>query len=218
MLEKREDEMMVAYQMEQDEKMRQREAEEAAADLKKRAIQKKLLDEQERTMDRRGELDELRARRAMEDAERKYRQKQLMDAQKKKRDMEILDMAQKQQQREKQQRQEWEKQEQKEEYEAAIRHSHAMAERERIEAERQRQKNEELIANLQTQIDANTKSRVEARKNKFREGAEIRQALAEERVKLEAARDAMISDLKAKGIPQSYASELSQIDIEKFLV
>lgn len=218
MLEKREDEMMVAYQMEQDEKMRQREAEEAAADLKKRAIQKKLLDEQERTMDRRGELDELRARRAMEDAERKYRQKQLMDAQKKKRDMEILDMAQKQQQREKQQRQEWEKQEQKEEYEAAIRHSHAMAERERKEAERQRQKNEELIANLQTQIDANTKARVEARKNKFKEGAEIRQALAEERVKLEAARDKMIADLKAKGIPESYFSELTTIDIDKFLI
>ena len=217
MLEKREDEMMVAYQMEQDEKMRQREAEEAEAERKKRAIQKKLLDEQERTMDRRSEMDELRARRAMEDAERKYRQQQLAKAEKKKRDMEILDMAQKQQEREKYEQQQLEMQQKREEYENALRHSHAMAERERAEAEYVRRRNEELIQNLQEQIENNETKRMNLVKQKYADGAEIKQQLYEERIKLEAARDAMVADMKKKKIPEQYFSEVKHLNIDKFL-
>lgn len=217
MLEKREDEMMVVYQMEQDEKMRQREAEEAEAERKKREIQKKLLDAQERTMDRRSEMDELRARRAMEDAERKYRQKKLMEAQKKKRDMETMDMAQKSQLREKDERQQMEMQLKKEEYDNAIQHSHSMAERERTEAEFRNQKNNELIQNLQQQIDENEIKRKQLLKDKYHEGALLKQQIAEDKARLEAARDAMVKDLQTKNIPELYFSEISNLDLNKFL-
>lgn len=175
--EKMEDEMMVAYQLQQDEKMRQREAEEEEAERKKRLILKKMLDKQERTMDRRSEMDELRARRAMEDAERKYRQKQLMQAQKKNRDMETLDMARKQQQQEKYERRQMEMEQKREEYENAIRHSHAMAERERAEAGQVKSKNSELISNLQAQIEENATRRMMLEKQKYQEGAMIKQQL-----------------------------------------
>ena len=217
MLEKKEDEMMVAFQMKQDERLRQREAEEAEAEQRKREIQKKLLDEHVRTMDRQSDLDELRARRAMEDAERKYRQKKLAEAQKKKRDMDTLDMARRQQQQEKLEQQQLESEMKREEYENAIRHSHAMAERERAEAEYVSQKNEELIKNLQEQIKDNSIRRKALEKDKYQEGSMIKQQLAEERAKLEAIRDKMVNDMRKKGIDERYFGEMTSLDINKYL-
>jgi hypothetical protein len=177
LLEKKEDEMMVAYQLEQDEKLRKREAEEAEADRKKREIQKRLLDEQERTMDRRSEMDELRARRAMEDAERKYRQKKLIEAQKKKRDMELLHEARRQQQEEKLEKQRLVAEQKQEEYISALRHASSMAERERAEEVYAKKKNAELIQNLQQQIEENKAAKAARDRQKFQEGGRIKQEL-----------------------------------------
>jgi len=218
LLEKKEDEMMVAHQMMHDEKMRQREADEAEAERKKREILKKQLDEHVRTMDRQSELDEIRARRAMEDAERKYRQKQLEKAQKKKHDMDTLDMARTRQQQEKYERQQLEMKLRREEYENAIKHSHAMADRERAEAECVKRKNDELIKNLQEQIEENSIRRVALEKEKYQEGSLIKQQLAEERAKLEAVRDKMVNDMKTKGIDERYFGEMTSLDINKYLM
>ncbi|KAL7543051.1 hypothetical protein ACHAXR_012743 [Thalassiosira sp. AJA248-18] len=217
-LEKKEDDMMVAYQLEQDERIRQREAEEEAAERKKRIMLKKLLDEQERAMDRESEMHELRARRAIEDAERKYRQKQLIEAQKKKRDMDTLDMARKQQQQEKHERKQIDMEHKREEYENAIRHSHAMAERESSEAEYARRKNAELIKNLQEQIEENTTRRMALEKEKHEEGSTIKQQLAEEREKLEAVRAKMVNDMRNRGIDERYFGEMTSLDINKFFM
>ena len=177
LMEKKEEEMMIAYQLEQDEKLRQREAEEAEADRHKRDVQKKLLDEQERTMDRRSEMDELRARRATEAAERKYRQKKLLEAQKKKRDMELLDEARRQQQEERLEKQKFEAQLKQEEYENAMRHAYVMAERERKEEAYAKKKNAELIQNLQQQIEENKATKAARDRQKFQEGGRIKQEL-----------------------------------------
>ena len=218
LLEKKEDEMMVAYQMEQDEKLRQREAEEEEADRKKRELQKRLLDEQERTLDRRAEIDELRARRAVEDKERKYRHKQLMEAQKRKHDMDTLDQARRQQQKEREEKAQLERAEKQMEYQNALRHAHAMAERERAESERERKKNADLISNLQEQIEENQELKMARQKEKYREGASIKQKLEEDRVKLEAVRAKMVDDMKAKGIDERYWGEMMSLDINKFLM
>ena len=177
LLEKKEDEMMIAYQMAQDEKLRQREAEEEEAERKKRENQKHLLDVQERTLDRRAEIDELRARRAVEDAERKYRQKQLLEAQKKKKDIEALDMARKQQEQERTDKAQREIAEKQEEYENAIKHAHAMAARERAEAEREKERITKLITNLQDQIEENRAMKITHEKEKLREGALVKEKL-----------------------------------------
>lgn len=177
LLEKKEDEMMVAYQMERDEKLRKREAEEAEADRKKREIQKKLLDAQERTMDRRSEMDELRARRATEEAKRKYRQKKLKEAQKKKHDMELLDEARRQQQLERLDKQRLEAKLKQEEYNNTMKHAHSMAERERAEEVYVKKKNKELIQNLQQQIEENKAANAVKDRHKFQEGGRIKQEL-----------------------------------------
>ena len=218
LLEKKEDEMMVAYQMEQDEKLRQREAEEEEADRKKRELQKRLLDEQERTLDRRAEIDELRARRAVEDKERKYRQKQLMEAQKRKHDMDTLDQARRQQQKEREEKAKLEQAEKQIEYQNALRHAYAMAERERAESERERKKNADLISNLKEQIEESQDLKMTRQKEKYKEGAFIKQKLEEDRVKLEAVRAKMIDDMKAKGIDERYWGEMMSLDINKFLM
>jgi hypothetical protein len=175
LIEKREDEIMAAYLVEQDEKKRQREAEVARAELK-RTLEFKMIP-QERIVDRRSEMDELRERRAMEDAERKFRQKQLMEAQKKKRDMDTLDMARTQQHQERLMQQQLEMKQKREEYESAIGHSRAMAERERAESANAKNKNYELIKNLQEQIEQNESRRVVLEKEKFQEGTTIKQQL-----------------------------------------
>lgn len=217
-LEKKDDEMMIAYQMEQDEKLHRREAEEAEADRMKRDIQKQLLDEQERTMDRRSEMDELRARRAAEDAERKYRQKKLLEAQKKKRDAELLDEARKQQQQEKIEREKMEAEMKQEEYLNATRHACVMAERERAEEVYTKKKNAELIQNLQKQIEENKAAKAVRNRQKFLEGTIIKQELAEERAKLEGLRDKMIADMKARGINERYYGEMLALDISKLMM
>eukprot|EP00804_Cyclotella_cryptica_P029168 CCRYP_005327-RB/>CCRYP_005327-RB protein AED:0.29 eAED:0.29 QI:1424/1/1/1/0.25/0.2/5/85/507 len=218
LLEKKEDEMMMAYQMAQDEKLRQREAEDEEADRKKREIQKRLLDEQERTLDRRAEIDELRARRAAEDAERKYRQKQLLEAQKKKQDMEALDMARRQQQQELIDKAQREMAEKQEEYENAIRHAHAMAAREKAEAEQERERITKLITNLQEQIEENRVMKITHEKEKLREGAHIKKKLILEKEKLEATRAKMVEDMKMNGIDERYFGEMVSLDINKFLM
>jgi hypothetical protein len=218
LLEKKEDEMMVAYQMEQDEKLRQREAEEEEADRKKRELQKRLLDEQERTMDRRAEIDELRARRAVEDAERKYRQKQLKEAQKRKHDMDTLDQARRQQQKEREEKALLDQAAKQEEYQNALRHAQAMGEREQAESKRERKKNAELISNLQEQIEENKELKSLQQKEKFREGLSIKHKLEEDRVKLEAVRAKMVEDMKAKGVDERYYGEMMSLDINKYLM
>lgn len=175
LIEKREDEIMAAYVVEQDEKRRQREADAARAELK-RTYELKMIP-QERMVDRRSEMDEIRERRAMEDAERKYRQKQLAEAQKKKRDMDTLDMARTQQHQERLMRQRMEMEQKREEYESAIGHSRAMAEREKAESANAKKKNYELIKNLQEQIEQNESKRAALEKEKFHEGTTIKQQL-----------------------------------------
>lgn len=247
LMEKREDEMMVARQIEQDEKLREREAKHAETQRKKQAIHKKLLSEQKRAVDRRSEMDELRERRAVEDAERKFRQRQLMEAQKKKSEVKALDMARIQQQQERYHQQKLVMEQKREEYENAIKHSRAMAERERAEAEYVRRKNIELINNLKEQIEENSKRRIALEKEKYLEGSTIKQQLvrvdtsalhsslfhfarsyngslclariqADERAKLEAIREKMVNEMKAKGIDDKYFGEIASLDIDRLFM
>lgn len=210
LIEQRENDMLVAYQLEQDEKMRQREEAVAEAE-RKRCLEFKI--QQERMVDRRSEIDELRERRAFEERERKFRQKQLADAQKKKRDMDILDMARLQQHEEKLRLKQTEMEQKQEEYESTLAHSRTMAEREREEAEYQKKNNYELIQNLQQRLQENESKRNALQKEKLKEGLMIKQQQVEEREKLEAVRDKFVKDMKSKGIDERYFSEMTNLDI-----
>jgi hypothetical protein len=80
--EKEEVEMILAYQAKQDEKMREREREEAEKAHIMKERQKVLLANQSKSQNKQAEMDELRARRAMESGERKARQVELWKSKK----------------------------------------------------------------------------------------------------------------------------------------
>jgi hypothetical protein len=192
--------------------MRQRE--EAAAEAeRKRCLEFKI--QQEKLIDRRSEIDELRERRAFEERERRFRQKQLLDAQKKKHDKEILDLAMLHQREEKTKLKLVEMEQKHEEYESALKHSRAMAEREREEAEETRKKNELMTTKLQQQIEQKRAYQNALHREKFVEGAMIKQQFQEEREHLEAVRNKFINDMQEKGIDPRYYSEMKALDIGK---
>jgi hypothetical protein len=121
-------------------------------------------------MDKRSEVDELRARRAAEEKERNYRQRKLQEAQKRKRDMGILHSSRKQQENEKQRAMERETEEKEAEYNGALRLAAEMAKREQDEAEQAQKKNAELRKMLQLQIEENEKGKKLLEQEKYKEG------------------------------------------------
>ena len=90
-----------------------------------------------------------------------------------------------------------------------------MAEREREEAEETRKKNEFMTFNLQQQIEQKRAHQNALHKDKYVEGALIKQQFAEEREHLEAVRNKFINDMKEKNIDERYYSEMKALDIGK---
>ena len=128
-----------------------------------------MLDNQSKTQGKQAEIDELRARRAMEEGERRARQKELWEAHKRKQDQANLNEARKQQQAEKAAsiaRQATAKQD---EYESAVKFAYDMAERERREATEKEKKNEEFREILRDQIQKIEDGRMMHRNDKEEE-------------------------------------------------
>jgi len=213
--EREEVEMILAYQAKQDEKMRVREEEEAEKVRLVNERQKKMLDSQSRSMNKQAEVDELRARRAMEEGERKARQTELWKAHKRKNDMKTLNEARKLQELQKNKSLALAAKDQQEEYENAVKFAYDMAERERTEAIAKEKKNEEFREMLQSQIQQIEDRRSLHRNDKEEEGRLIKKEMATDRIKLLAIRDKMVSDMKKKGIADKYLSEMMNIDIAK---
>ena len=213
--EREEVEMILAYQAKQDEKMRKREEEEEEKQRLLNERQKKLLDNQTKSQNKQAEIDELRARRAMEEGERKARQKELWEAHKRQQNQVTLNNARKAQQEEKNQILAREASLKAAEYENAVKFAYDMAERERREAAAKEKKNEEFREMLQTQIQQIEDKRMLHRNDKEEEGRMIKKEMATDRIKLLAIRDKMVGDMKKKGIDQKYLSEMMNIDIAK---
>jgi hypothetical protein len=170
--EKQEEEMIVAYLAERDEKLRTREEEEAEEQGNKIELQKKLLLSQTKLMDKRSEMDELRARRAAEENERKYRQRELQEAKKRKKEMDILHKSRNEQADERQRAKQSQIEEMKAEYNDTLRLAAVMAKREQDEAEIAKNNNAELRQMLQQQIEENEKKKKLLEQEKYKEGKE----------------------------------------------
>ena len=215
--EKEEDDQILAYQAQQDEILRKREEEEREAELQKKELQKKLLENQSRTLDRRAELDELRARRAAEQKEREFRRKELAEAQKRKKDLAMLQEAHWQQEEEKKQERRRLAKMRQEEYEGAMRQAKNMARREEQEAELVRRKNAEFRLAIQQQILDRELQRKAQQREKFNEGRRRQEAMKEDIAKMEAIRDRMVKELQDQGIRREYWAEMMRLDIGDFL-
>lgn len=214
---KEEDALILAYQAERDEALRKREEEGHAVQKQKIEMQKALFTNQRKSMDKQTELDELRARRAAEEGERKHRKRDILEAQKKVKDMKILHETKIQQEEEKQRSKQKKIEQKQEEYESALRHAAEMAKRERDELEMTQRKNAELRTMLKQQIEEHENQARLHQQEKFEEGKKIKEKMALERVQLEAARQKMVQDMREKGINEKYFSEMMTIDIDKIL-
>ena len=127
---KKEMEDILIYQAMKDAEMAKREEDEAAVERMKKERQLKLLGQQEKAMNRAGELDELRARRAAEERERRARKKEYDEFTKKKNDMKELVESRVHQARDKKEREAANIIFQEEEYRNALMHMSKAAERE----------------------------------------------------------------------------------------
>ena len=124
-------------------------------------------------MDKKAEIDAIRARRAAEENERKHRQRELNEARKKKKNMDLLHESRKRQEQEKQMAKEKELQEKQEEYCNTLAQAAEMAKREKDEVELTKKKNAELRNMLKQQILENELKRQTLEQEKFKEGKEI---------------------------------------------
>jgi len=157
--EKKEVEDILFYQMQQDAKMRQRELDEMEVQNHKKEQQKKLLAEQERAQDNRGKMDEVRARRAMEEHERKARQKERDEAMKRRREDEELMKARALQAKQKREREVREKKQQEVEHLQMLNHVNKVAAREQSEKAKDNKGKDEHRRALMQQIDERESAR-----------------------------------------------------------
>lgn len=215
---KKEEEEIIAYQKAQDEKLRKREMEEERLKKEKQELQKKMLESQTRTLDKKAELDELRARRAMEEKERMFRQKDLMKAQEKQKQMLIMNEARKKQLEELHQKKELEKVRKNEEYINAMNMAEDMSKRELDEQKATELKNAKFRQELLLQIKKHETVKDNKKKEKFRQGLEIKEKIANDCAKLEHTREKVVNVMKSKGIDEKYLREVKSININKMFM
>lgn len=214
--ERKEVEDILLYQALKDAELAKREEEEAAIEKAKKERQAKLLAEQERVLDNRGKLDELRARRAAEEKERLERQKERAEALKKRQEMAELVESRAKQAADKVERQKALKALERDEIINQLRYTEQMDERERREREEKERKIMDFRETLQRQMDE-----IERLRSRQRQGGDnssgMREQLIREEERLKVIRDKMVRDLEAQGVNPKYLTEMKNVDIGKIL-
>jgi hypothetical protein len=173
----------------------------------------KLLGQQEKAMNNAGKLDELRARRAAEEKERKARAKEKEEARKRKADMDELMRGRAKQADDKQRRKLVEQEVARQEIIDNAVYIQKMSEREQKEQEKKRTLADAHRNSLNAQID-------EIRRRRANERAPentLHQELVREEAKLRVIRDKMVADLIADGVDEKYLQEMRGVDIAKML-
>jgi hypothetical protein len=216
--EKEEEQRLLAHQLERDEAMRQREREEAEANYRKKELQKKMLESQQKQIHQKEAFDNIRARRAVEETERKYREKVLQEARRKQEELIMLNEGRQQLIEQKRLVQEQRKKEEMEEIICATMLANDMAKRERDEAEAKAAKNAQLLSGLQEQILERENRRRQEQLEKFADGRKTKEENAIELTKLETMRDHYLADLRSKGVQEKYLSEILSTNIRKLVM
>ena len=217
-LEKEQDEQILAYQAHRDSILRKREDDEMEAQRQKQELQMKMLEQQTKVLDKRAEMDEIRARRAREANERKYRTTELQEARKRKNELDAILRARKEQAEHRQKKLDQEKEEQHEMSLAAAKLASEMAQRDQLEAEERVRKNAQLRADLRDQIMQGEMIHRQQRSDNFDAGAKAKADAKAEKANLEAFREKKIAELKAKAVPDEYLYEIRAINIENKLM
>mmetsp|Transcript_50421 Transcript_50421/g.100308 ORF Transcript_50421/g.100308 Transcript_50421/m.100308 type:complete len:522 (-) Transcript_50421:104-1669(-) len=208
--DKLEDQKVLDYQGEKELRDRMLEEEKMRIAIEKEKETAKLRAMQEKAQDKAAEMDALRAKRAMEKAERAAREKERMEKEKQDAINKELTAARKQQQAEKERRLGEQAKFERDEFERIIE-----VQMQQEEAERQRQAEEQNMRyghkdELRAQIAAREEKAYQERRDFLEEGNSVRGQIGAERKKLEKIKARKIEELKKSGVPEKYWSELAR--------
>merc|ERR1719316_2344556 len=208
--EKLEEQKIIEYQ--ENKELRERELEEEKQRLagEKEAETARLRAMQEKAQDKAAEMDALRAKRAMEAAERAAREKEKQERLRQEAINKEMNSARKQQQAEKERRLGEQAKFERDEFERIIE-----VQLQQEEAERQRQSEEKQMlkqhaSELRSQINAREEKALQERRDFLEEGNIVRATIGSERRKLEKIKGMKIDELKKTGVPEKYWAELAR--------
>merc|ERR1740117_1120690 len=208
--EKLEEQKIIEYQENKEAKERAMEAEKERLAAEKEAETAKLRARQEKAQDKASEMDALRAKRAMESAERAARDKESAECARLEAINKELNFARKQQQSEKERRLGEQAKFERDEFERIIE-----VQMQQEEAERQRQGEEKSMlkqhaSELRNQINSREEKALQERRDFLEEGNIVRATIGSERRKLEKIKGRKIDELKKTGVPEKYWAELAR--------
>lgn len=209
-----EDQRIAAYLEEKAarEQAHQDELDRIAAEKEAEVI--KLRQMQEKASDKKSELDALRAKRAMEQYEREWRQKERAAIEKQKMQNKILHEARVQQKKEKERRLEHVAKGERDEFDRIVQ---VQREAEAVEHEKEYQMKDARYKHrrdVQEQIQKNESKRRQERLDYLEEGRKLRKEIEKEKGHLLEIKDRKIHELRGAGVPEKYLTELMRHKVE----
>eukprot|EP00928_Gymnodinium_smaydae_P026276 TRINITY_DN2068_c0_g1_i3.p1 TRINITY_DN2068_c0_g1~~TRINITY_DN2068_c0_g1_i3.p1 ORF type:complete len:521 (+),score=169.91 TRINITY_DN2068_c0_g1_i3:147-1709(+) len=208
--EKLEEVKIIEYQEAKEARERELEEEKERIAQEKEKETARLRAMQEKAQDKASEMDALRAKRAMEAAERAAREKEKMERDRQAAINKELEEARRQQQAEKERRLGEQAKFERDEFERIIE-----VQLQQEAAERQRQQEEHCMRvehsqELRGQIAAREEKALQERRDFLEEGNTVRATIGCERKKLEKIKVRKIDQLKKAGVPEKYWAELAR--------
>jgi len=208
--EKLEEQKIIEYQEAKEIRERELEEEKARVAADKERETARLRAMQEKAQDKAAEMDALRAKRAMEAAERTAREKQRQEARRQEAINSELTRARNLQQCEKERRLAEQAKFERDEFERIIE-----VQMQQEDAERQRQGEEKdmrhrHVGELRGQIAAREECSLQERRDFLEEGNVVRAQIGNERRKLEKIKTRKIDELAKAGVPDKYRAELAR--------
>jgi len=208
--EKLEDQKILDYQKAKEKREREEEEEKIRAAAERELETAKLRAMQEKAADKAAEMDALRAKPAMEAAERVAREKEMQEKKRLEAINAELAVARKQQQAEKERSLAEQAKFERDEFERII---EVQMQQESAEKQRQYEEKEmrmQHVEELRLQIAAREEKALQERRDFLEEGNVIRAQIGAERKKLEKVKERKIADLKRAGVPEKYWAELAR--------
>lgn len=208
--EKLEEQKIIEYQENKEQREREQEAEKERIAAEKELETAKLRARQEKAQDKAAEMDALRAKRAMEAAERAARNKEAQEQARLDAINEELNVARKQQQAEKERRLGEQAKFERDEFERIIEVQMQQEEAERSRQLEEKQMLKQHADELRNQIQAREEKALQERRDFLEEGNLVRATIGSERRKLEKIKSRKIDELKKTGVPEKYWAELAR--------
>jgi len=208
--EKLEEQKIIEYQLNKEKREKEMEADKVRLAADKELETAKLRARQEKAQDKASEMDALRAKRAMEAAERTARDKEKAERDRLEAINQELNEARRQQQAEKERRLGEQAKFERDEFERIIEVQMQQEEAERCNQLEKKGALKQHASELRHQIEGREERALQERRDFLEQGNIVRATIGSERRKLEKIKQKKIDDLKKTGVPDKYWIELAK--------